>query len=354
MTQKLNFIQAFRGLAAILVLLYHMDPILERNLNLNFLSGIFAFGFSGVDFFFVISGFIIFYVHHTNLGNPSKVQSFFAKRFIRIYPLYWLVLGAKLLASSRLNYQVDGNATDFLAVIKAFLLLPQDDGFSSGAFLGVSWTLTFEVFFYCVFALAILFNRKLFAGLASIWLSVCLLQFIGIIQLVNNNLYLEILLSPLNFEFAFGCLIAYLLIYREILYEKIILAVGLGLYTLCAIAYSYGLITTGYRAVTFGMCAALIIAGTVAIELRKSIPIPNVLLFLGDASYSIYLMHGFFINNLMKLIVKLFPTIGTNIIALNLSGLVVVGLTIGFGCLMHLWIEKPLLTAFRRYAVARA
>jgi peptidoglycan/LPS O-acetylase OafA/YrhL len=353
MNKKLGWIQAFRGLAAILVLLYHVNPILQRNFNLSFFAGIFEFGFSGVDFFFVISGFIIFYIHHSDLGISSKVRTFLSKRFIRIYPLYWLVLGTKLIASFALNYDASSKEQSFLEIVKAFLLLPQDEGFSSGAFLGVSWTLTFEIFFYLVFALAIVSQRKFLIPITSIWLSACFLQLIGVIH-AKQNLYLEILFSPLNLEFAFGCLSAYLLINCRIQYEKAILGIGLGFYTLCAIAYNYHFIPSTLRSVTFGIGAVLIVTGAVGIEMRKFTQVPALLLLIGDASYSIYLMHGFFINNLMKLITKGFPSVNTNLLALNLSGIVVVAVTIALGCLMHLWIEKPLLTMFRRAVVAKS
>jgi exopolysaccharide production protein ExoZ len=347
MNKKLGLIQVFRGLAATLVLLYHMDPILNQNFGLDFFGGIFNFGFSGVDFFFVISGFIIFYVHQGDLGIPDRVRSFLSKRFVRIYPLYWLVLGAKLLAALVFNYNPASREKSFLDVVKAFLLLPQADGFASEAFLGVSWTLTFEVFFYLIFALAIVASRRFFLPIASIWLTACLLQLLGVIQ-AKQNFYLEILCSPLNLEFAFGCLTAYLLLHGRIAYEKVILSIGFGLYTVFAIAYNAHFITSVSRAVTFGICAAFIIGGTVGLEMRKAIQVPAILLLIGDASYSIYLMHGFFINNLMKLVVKIYPEIGTNLIALNLSGVLIVAVTIALGCFMHLWIEKPLLTRLGR------
>jgi peptidoglycan/LPS O-acetylase OafA/YrhL len=51
---------------------------------------VFQFGHAGVDLFFVISGFIITYVHYDDIGTPSRLGRYAARRFQRIYPLYWL------------------------------------------------------------------------------------------------------------------------------------------------------------------------------------------------------------------------------------------------------------------------
>ena len=55
---------------------------------------LFDFGHAGVEFFFVLSGFIILHIHWKDLGHPSRFSSFAGKRFLRIYPMYWLVLAA--------------------------------------------------------------------------------------------------------------------------------------------------------------------------------------------------------------------------------------------------------------------
>jgi len=49
------------------------------------------FGHAGVDFFFVLSGFIIFFVHGKDIGKPSRLPHYVWRRFIRIYPVYWAV-----------------------------------------------------------------------------------------------------------------------------------------------------------------------------------------------------------------------------------------------------------------------
>ncbi|MDZ8110120.1 MAG: hypothetical protein RM338_31605 [Nostoc sp. DedQUE12a] len=74
MNKKLNLLQVYRGIAAILVVLSHGDRILGRELNQNTFLQIFHFGWIGVDFFFVLGGFIIFYIHQSNVEKPLFIN----------------------------------------------------------------------------------------------------------------------------------------------------------------------------------------------------------------------------------------------------------------------------------------
>ena len=56
------------------------------------LFGLFRFGHAGVDFFFVLSGFIIYYIHQGEIGQQRFLPAYLYKRFARIYPTYWIVL----------------------------------------------------------------------------------------------------------------------------------------------------------------------------------------------------------------------------------------------------------------------
>src|SRR5690349_9010218 len=91
MQRKLNSLQICRGLAALLVLLFHATFMSQTYLDYRPLDGVFRFGYSGVDFFFVLSGFIIFWAHHGELGHPTALRPYVRRRFVRIYPLYWIV-----------------------------------------------------------------------------------------------------------------------------------------------------------------------------------------------------------------------------------------------------------------------
>src|SRR5665213_484275 len=139
---RLVGIQAARGAAALLVVFYHAGRMLSLNqyVGNDPLDGLFSFGHAGVDFFFVLSGFIIYFVHHKDLNSPQRVSRYAWRRFVRIYPIYWVVtLGAIALA-------VAGHHNDISVqrITASFFLLPQ----AEDPIVGVAWTLEHEVLFY--------------------------------------------------------------------------------------------------------------------------------------------------------------------------------------------------------------
>lgn len=92
MNRKFTILQVYRGIAAILVVLYHFTKLFYRQHNgLLLFNNFFDFGgYIGVDFFFVLSGFIITYNHFHDIGNQTKLPPYFIKRLMRVYPIYWL------------------------------------------------------------------------------------------------------------------------------------------------------------------------------------------------------------------------------------------------------------------------
>lgn len=83
--KKLDSLQVLRAIAALLVVMYHSNVFSDLILKREYLMGIFRFGYSGVDLFFVLSGFIIYYAHKNDFGNFSKLRPYLIKRFTRIY-----------------------------------------------------------------------------------------------------------------------------------------------------------------------------------------------------------------------------------------------------------------------------
>ena len=162
MKKQLYFLQVCRGFAALLVVFFHGKIIINRELHQDSLLNIFSFGWAGVDFFFVLSGFIIFYIHQADIGKVNKFRPFITKRFLRIYLMYWIVLFFKVVISNSYQYS-------FAELFKAILLIPQANDILEDNFLGVSWTLSYEMFFYLCFA-ALILNRWLSVALGCILL----------------------------------------------------------------------------------------------------------------------------------------------------------------------------------------
>ena len=159
-------LQIGRGIAALTIVLLHYSFIFasQKYFNTLFYRDIFTFGNAGVQFFFVLSGFIIYTIHQKDISQPHKAIKYIKKRLIRIYPVFWIIFLGVFIAI----YFTPLRATlpmDINIIIKSLLLLPQDAssivGGHSSPVITVAWSLKYEMFFYLLFLFAII-NIRLF------------------------------------------------------------------------------------------------------------------------------------------------------------------------------------------------
>ena len=158
--RSLQGLQVLRAVAALGVVFHHLPIFLEGKLGLTGVVPPLLLGAAGVDLFFVISGFIMVYSSEPLFGRPHAPRVFLLRRLSRIVPLYWaatsFLLGYLLLvgvAFVRVNLPWDVILTSY-----AFIPFPRRDGLMMPV-LNVGWTLNYEMFFYLVFAAAILLPR---------------------------------------------------------------------------------------------------------------------------------------------------------------------------------------------------
>lgn len=350
--QKLNLIQAFRGLAALLVVLFHATQISEAQFNYLFLNNFFIFGDSGVDLFFVLSGFIIFYIHRSDINVKTKFKSFILKRFVRIYPIYWLLTILALFSYFFVPALWDKTYTLTLGgIIKSIFLIPQEQY----PVVGVGWTLSYELLFYFMFSLLIFLRPKLSVPIVSGWLLLTLgLFFLETFSSFEATpFYLKFLFSRYNLEFIFGVIAAYL-VYKirfkiKVNQAFLVLNLGVILFALCCIFFKPGELLN-IRIIAYGISSMLIILGAALIDLIAPLKIPTFLLHLGNASYSIYLTNKTLLRLLSggALEVKLERAFGY---FLTMSLIIVV--TVALGCLVYSSVEKPLLEFSRKKLVKR-
>ncbi|MBW4496465.1 MAG: acyltransferase [Oscillatoria princeps RMCB-10] len=327
--QQLNLLQVFRGVAAILVLLFHVHLLSEQKLNQEVFFNLFQFGWAGVDFFFVLSGFIIFYTSRSDIGNKKRLKKFILKRFVRIYPIYWAVAGSALLFSlllPSLNRGFNPSQT-----LQSLLLYP-----TPNPILNVSWTLTYEVFFYIAFSLLIVCGKKVFTPILICWLLGILLKWAGVFSISSEYELLNFLFSYYHLEFFAGCLAAYL-VSSNTRYGRFMLYAGGTLFIILGLSVSYKLVDIDR--IVFGIPAFLTVTGAASLEAKKSFEVPDLMLYFGDASYSIYLTHGPVISVLAGLVAK--AKLGE--IENNYLMFIVGGIALGFGCMCYSFVEKPLL-----------
>lgn len=336
MKKQLESIEVLRGIAAILVLLHHTTRIFVKDYNTEFLYGFFNPGYLGVDVFFVLSGFIIFYIHKSDIGNSVKLKPFVLKRVIRVYPVYWIL--ALTLIPIYLAVPSFGEPyyDDPIYLIKSLLLIPQE----VQPILGVAWSLTHEMFFYLVFAFLIFIKPKYTFPIVGSWM------LITFIMLFKNPfeefLLINFIFSEYNIEFLLGCSVAFVFSKRKIS-GTLPLTVGiLSFFTFWVLNEYYSLEIN--RIIMGGLPAALMILGCANLDFTRKSKVNPLLKYLGSASYSIYLTHPIFLAAAVKIVgpLNLFNHLGFFTIP------IIAFLAIVSGCIFHRIIEKPILNFCRK------
>lgn len=345
--QTLTTLQAGRAIAAIAVVAFHAHVffIPERLYPDQSVSRVFNFGYAGVEFFFVLSGFIMAFVHGPDIGRPDRAAAFLRRRVTRILPFYWVVL---LLLVGLLLLQWPGSADRLTVpnIVHSFLLLPKPDG--SPFLITAAWTLSHEFLFYAVFAVLIL-RPRLGAALFLVWILGALAVSLG----VTPGYPVDFLLSPFNLLFPMGILAANL--FRR-LTARAAAALAIGgavLFLAVGLAEVYAVIDWNHalRTILFGLGATGMVSGLAALEGQGRLRAPRLLDFLGDASYAIYLVHGIVLPVLAKVLVAA----GVNsLVPAWLALAVLIGVSTVAGAVMHVYVEKPLIARLRKRQRQRA
>ena len=360
--KTLNLLQLFRGLAAIAVALFHVDQLTNERFNAVFVFDIFKFGWSGVDYFLVLSGFIIIYTQHRNLFQRSfsKFKSFLLKRFIRIYPIYWIatlgILGFLLLVPGFKN----NTPLNVGLIVHSFLLFP----YREAPILNVGWTLVLIVFFYLVFSLNYVLPRRLYFAAIAVILLGSASQFVSALAISPSEYpLLGLVFNSLNLEFLFGCIAAYFVLNYSLRYRKTIFFLGLISLLLFSFFQTYGIINevnviniSGInfninRTVFSGIPCLFLVMGAASIDIQQGVKIHKILRYFGDASYSIYLIHSPIISALVQLSLRL--KINEMINNYFILGSFIAIASVGLSCIFYNLIEQPLTTYLRKQLVPK-
>jgi peptidoglycan/LPS O-acetylase OafA/YrhL len=333
---RYSSLQVGRGLAALLVVLHHTVGRMHiAGIGQGVLPA-FLFGFLGVDFFFVLSGFIIAYT----LSNPGLTAfEFAARRAIRILPVFWLIFAVSgigvLLMPQLLGHDVHYS---FSEIVKSLLLLRQDisDGRSNPPIVGVAWTLHHEVFFYAIAGLWLLAPRATLVLAGAVLLA----------SLVTPRDYPQtFFFNPLNLEFAFGVL-AYVL-HARVTRSAAFAAVALGVLAL-PVLYVYwpplDQFVNESRVWSAGAPLALVVCGLAALEktsraARASRWNPRPWFErLGDVSYALYLVH----YPVVLVCLKIFSSLPHERTVAIFAYIVLTAMTaIGAAACIHFGFERP-------------
>ncbi len=258
---------------------------------------LFQFGRSGADLFFVLSGFLIAFIHWKDLGHPERLLHYLSRRITRIYPTYWLVLLA-VVPFDYVTHTLFDQYDQPFQVLKNIFLLPVND-----TIIDVTWSLRNELLFYALFGLLI-FNRKFGTVAMVAWFGALIAT--PLFRPELDLTWFNLLTYPMNFEFIAGIAAGWAIQRMKITRPGILLAVGLLVFAGFAIAEDLRLLWTDedhlwypgaswdlliVRCAGYGIAGVLIIVGATGLEMTGRIRMPRPMVLLGEASYLLYLIH---------------------------------------------------------------
>lgn len=327
-------IQVLRFMAAFMVVLFHAHVALVRSFPTHVSDQVdhaFEVGASGVHIFFVISGFVMVY---TTIRSNLSSGSFLKRRLIRIYPIYWLVFGAYLIAHQLLGTPYQVTLSD---IGKSLLLVP---GYSAMV-IGPGWTLSFEMYFYICFALSLLVGVR--RGLVVLTLFYFASVLAGRLldpatpwgRVATDSLLLEFVCGAwLGLAYARGFGV------RQNI-GAIFVAVAL-------LLFASGFWLDYHRlpsVISWGMPSLLLVTGALAFEPRMKSAIGHFFGRLGDSSYLLYLSH--------VLIIDLILATPISVLNRDESSAVLISLPLALACTAvaaagYEAIELPLLRVLKR------
>lgn len=342
--ERIQSLQVMRGLAAIAVAFYHTHLILSlpEYGGLDTMGHLAVRGWLGVNFFFVLSGFIILYAHARDIGRPTALPNYLWRRFIRLYPVYWIFLTVYIVATvAGLGHpELLNGPAGLLSAYSLIKFVPEP-----GLPLKVAWTLFYEVRFYALFAILLLSRR---AGLAimALWAAGILSRNLGLVAL-NWDVF-----SIWNAYFLVGMLACLSLPRLDSGMWGGIL--GIGLLLLAIIAWPIQTGIGDYQDHTEGLLLltipfAMILTGAVLAERHYRWALPRWTVLLGEASYSIYLVHSAFLSVFAMLNRKLLP----GALPAELVYVIAFLFAVSGGVVAHLLVERPLLTRLGRFRPGR-
>lgn len=326
-------LQYMRAIAALLVVYFH--AILQlRTVDPSAVLGVALFGKSGVDVFFVLSGFVMWV---TTCGKPITMLQFYGKRIRRIVPLYWSVTIAAALVAFAFPQILKSTVfnAEHIAASLAFLpwINPADpEGKMIAPLIVPGWTLNYEMYFYFLFGAVLLIKPRwrlvlLIAVLATI-VALCAL---APVQNTATIFYSNLIVL----EFAAGMVLGHL--YLEKRRIGTIAAAALATVSTVALLLFDFLELPYERLLTVGVPAVLIVFAMISIDFTKYREL-RLLRFLGDASYSLYLTHIFVLAGWRMLYSRLPDGVLKNEYVLVASMLLA---SCAVGALVHLFFELP-------------
>jgi exopolysaccharide production protein ExoZ len=287
---KLGTLEATRGMAAAAVVLDHADAAVRNGLGASAHLELLEYGKYGVDYFFVLSGFVIVWAHYEDIGRRATCN-YALKRFIRLYPVAWMVVGTWLL----IRFFWAGRIEPIEKIVTSLFFFPSlIDPIPTAV-----WTLRHELLFYLMFSMLLL-SRRAGAFLLAAWILGCLTHTILALTGRPFTGILAFLFSTYHFDFLIGGVLA--LIHKRRQFRASKVPISFALLLLFIIFYftwafsihrmwlnDYESFAATAWTLIFGLTFGLLLHGVVVLE---GIWNPSrFYLALGASSYFLYLIH---------------------------------------------------------------
>ncbi|MDQ1925035.1 acyltransferase family protein [Massilia pseudoviolaceinigra] len=300
-SQKLDWIQALRGIAVVFVVLSHARYFLLNTPDWGMVDIWLGPGAMGVDLFFIISGFIMVYTTQKSDGSIASSIDFSIKRFARIWPVYAIatILYVMLVKDGMAYFAGPGHVAVFLKSLLLIPPIPSDVPFF-GFTLPLAWTLAFEVYFYAVFCISMLFGRLRWVALC-VWMLATVIA----IPLIEQNTafhvrtnfnfrfsYLNLITNSIIIDFMAGVAIAHIYLAPRIRLTNRILCLNLMWVSIgFALWCNFATEANFHGPTKWGWPLALMVLCIALASKTVSLAPPRFIVWLGTISYSVYLFH---------------------------------------------------------------
>lgn len=301
-------------------------------------------GTIGVDFFFVISGFVMVVSSTRIIGLVGAGREFLGRRIVRIVPMYWLATTIKVLFLLAAPAAVLHSDLNWTRIVASYFFIPTfNPAGIAEPLLGVGWTLIFEIFFYLLFAVALAARRNVFKFCVPVLAG---LAVANIFRPDDWPIWMYFF-NPIVMYFAVGMFLGRYVRDRNRGSAAAGVAGCLAILSVVGIANGDYLMDAG--GVLRAFVATAVVIAAIALPTQLSRVMPRLTVALGDASYSMYLFHPIIAPAIPVALFKLGLITPVLSVALTLVAMPVMSLV-----LYHL-VEQPTMDRLRgRVPRARA
>ena len=307
----LEQLDVYRALAALSVCAVHFSY--NSIFHIYFKQALF------VQFFFTLSGFVIYLNYHNQNFNISRIKKFMTKRFFRLYPLhlFFLLLFVLIELTKFFFYKKYGleiNNTPFQLnnlnnfFLHLFFLQHYADKY---AFNGPAWSISVEMFLYFTFSVMFFLNKRYFLIMPTLFITLFILF---LTDTYGEGYYHGAFFSGL-YSFSIGCIFCYIYLKNKNFFKSKIYNIFyfIFLFIFLAELFGYKILFKSDYSFIYSIFFGLIIYFSCFLNktyFLYKILFNNFFIFLGKISYSIYLGHllvFYVMNNFLRFIAQ-YPT----------------------------------------------